>query len=191
MSPACTAHRPLDTETWTPSSYDAVVLAVLKADWKRRHLNERGDPRLILEPDLLNPAHNTTRFGLLHGLDGLLWESVPQDTAWFEVRHVGVHHFGQLRHIHHLKWSVHSASKTNAVLEIAPIRRERMRPSAVPDAWRPVLWGHSRDAPLTILDGNHRLAALAQDLRAYRDLKLVCYVGLSRALAVWHRPDVP
>ena len=179
----------LGDETWTPCSYDAVMLAVLRADWTRRRLNDRGHPRLIAHPDLLDPAQNDARRALLLGLTGSVWPSVPKDTAWFEVRHLGMHHFGALRHIHHLNWSSYSRSKTNEVLEIANLRPERLRSHAVPATWQPVLWGHERAGPFTILDGNRRIAALALAPKPYGDLKLVAYVGLSGAPGVWHRPD--
>ena len=112
---------------------------------------------------------------------------MPPDTAWYVVQHLGACHFWNLRNINHPGWTPHS--DTNELLETARTRPEAMRSGAVPAEWQPILWGHERIGPFTILEGNHRMTALAGAPDRFQTLRMVAYVGLSAELCGWHRAD--
>jgi hypothetical protein len=179
----------LEDEAWAPSSYDAMVLAFLKGEWSRWRLADRGDVKLITEPDLTDPIQNLARRRLLQSIRGVLLAQIPRDTRWFEVKHLSARHFWQLRNIHRSDWSGHS--HTHELLEMARLQPERLRQESNSwGSWRPVLWGHNRTGPFTIIEGNHRLTALA-GARAERqeNIRMVTYVGTSSRPCEWHRPD--
>jgi hypothetical protein len=179
----------LEDEGWTPSSYDAMVLAFLKGEWNRWRLADRGDVRLITEPDLTDDAQNLARRSLLKAVRRLVLQHIPSDTRWFEVRHLSGCHFWQLHNIHRSDWSQHS--DTNELLKIARVRPERLRQeSGSWGSWRPILWAHARVGPFTVLEGNHRLIALAGAGPArQQNVRMVAYVGISSRPCEWHRPD--
>jgi hypothetical protein len=166
-----------------------MVLAFLKSEWDRWNLAERADVRLISEPDLADPIQNRARLVVLKSVRRLLLDRIPPDTRWFEVRHLASRHFWQLRNIHRSDWSRHSA--TNDLLYMARSRPERLRQEA--DAWgcqRPILWGHNRSGPFTIIEGNHRLTAIAgAPLARQENIKMISYVGISARPCEWHRLD--
>ena len=172
-------------EAWAPCTFDAVVLAFLKAEWEKWGLGRFADRELVDRADLADAAHNAARLRLLQ-VRGPLLQHVPADTEWFEVRHLRAHHLWQLRNIHHIDWSEHSSA--NELLETARARPEPLR--GAPEGWEPVLWAHHRHGPFTILEGNHRLTALAGALPQHQDYRMVAYVGLSAQPCEWHRLDV-
>lgn len=179
----------LEDEVWVPCSYDAMVLAFLKGEWSRWRLADRSDVKLITEPDLTDTTQNQTRRRLLQSVRRSLLSQIPQDTGWFEVRHLGARHFWQLRNIHRSDWSRYSA--TNELLKTARTSPERLRQeSASWGSWRPILWGHNRTGPLTIIEGNHRLTALAGAPPVRQEnIRMMAYVGISSRPCEWHRPD--
>jgi len=179
----------LEDEDWTPSSHDAVVLAFLKGEWSRWRLADRGDIRLITEPDLTDATQNLTRRRLLQSVRSVILERIPADTIWFEVRQLNARHFWQLHNIHRSDWSRHT--DTNELLKTAHVRPETLRQeSGSWGSWRPILWGHNRGGPFTIIEGNHRLNALAGAAPARQEnVRMVTYVGISDRPCEWHRPD--
>ena len=174
----------LADEAWARCSFDAVALAFLKAEWTKWRLDRYGDRSLIDQADLTDTAQNTARLRLLQVRDPLL-QHVPPDTEWFEVRHLAARHFWQLRNIHHIDWSAHSS--TNELLEMAVTRPDPLR--GAPGGWEPILWAHGRGGPFTILEGNHRLTALAGALPDHQDYHMVAYAGVSTQPCGWHRLD--
>jgi hypothetical protein len=179
----------LEDEAWTSSSYDAMVLAFLKGEWSRWRLADRGDIRLITEPDLTDATQNLTRRRLLQAVRGVVLQHIPEDTRWYEIRHLSGCHFWMLHHIHRSDWSRYS--DTNELIKTALARPERLRQeSASWGSWRPILWGHNRSGPFTIIEGNHRLTALAGAAPArQQNVRMVTYVGISSRPCEWHRPD--
>jgi hypothetical protein len=176
----------LENEAWTGSSFSAVVLAFLKAEWNKWPLlAEHGDRRLITEPDITDARQNDARLSLLRQVRRRLLDHVPANTQWFEVRHLEVRHFWALRNIHQFEWSRFSG--TNELLDMVRVRPEPLR--GAPDGWQPILWAHEHIGPFTILEGNHRLAALANAPAQHQSIRLAAYVGLSPSPCGWHRPD--
>jgi hypothetical protein len=60
----------------------------------------------------------------------------------------------------------------------------------LPNAWpgRIILWGHSKEGPFTIMEGNHRMIAYA-GAKSRPPLDIDVYAGISPSLCFWHRPD--
>ncbi|MGK7912612.1 MAG: hypothetical protein AB4050_14225 [Synechococcus sp.] len=90
-----------------------------------------------------------------------------------------------LRAIHHVNWS--SPNDANELTSVA--RRKQIPLMLSPSAWAPpILWGHTQSGPFTIIEGNHRLTALAGSSTPNNFAISVC-VGLSRAPCWLHQPD--
>jgi hypothetical protein len=112
-------------------------------------------------------------------------ERVPRDTAWYEVRYLEREHLGQLLVIGRCGWD--DGADRNELLAVA--KRRRLVLETPPDKWSaPILWGHRRTGPLTILEGNNRFVAYAATT-APPALWIPVYVGLSENRCVWHLPD--
>jgi hypothetical protein len=55
-----------------------------------------------------------------------------------------------------------------------------------PSNWgTPILWGHDRKGPFTIIEGNHRLVAYASQANK-SGLSVPVFVGLSKTPCFWH-----
>jgi|ERR1700733_10966592 hypothetical protein len=182
------ARPELATEAWAPCSTQQMVLAFLQAEWdKWPQLYHLGDRRLITPPEanLGDVVQNSLRASLLWQVRGFLFKHVPSNTEWHEVRYLRGEHFWQLLNIHHTDWSQHA---TNRLEEVALVRVEPLR--GVPDLWPPpILFGHDQGGSFTILEGNHRLSALAGAAAERQNWRSIALVGLSAHRCGWHRPD--
>jgi hypothetical protein len=179
----------LAAEAWTPCSKHQMVLAFLQAEWEKYpQLHQLGDRRLITQghADLGDFVQNSLRASLLWQVRGFLFQHVPHDIEWHEVSHLRCEHFWQLLNVHHFDWSRYAA--TNRLEEVAQVRGEPLR--GAPDEWPPpILFGHDRDGPFTILEGNHRLSALASAPAERQNWRTIALVGLTPRRCGWHRPD--
>jgi hypothetical protein len=82
-------------------------------------------------------------------------------------------HYRELRSINHMSWI--SPSDENELEKVAlPATEDCWEPK---DEWSPILWGHDRTGPLTIVEGNHRMTALARSENP-DGVALVAFVGL-------------
>jgi hypothetical protein len=174
----------LADENWTACTTHHVVLAFLGAEWdKWPHL--RGhDRRLVTAADLSSDRQNNQRTKLLCSVRDPLLRDIPSDTDWFEVRHLRGEHLNQLRAINFPPWNL--GDDENELEKVAARLCEPMR--GPPVGWQPILWGHDRSEPLTILEGNHRMTALVGS-REREKCALTAYVGLSPSRCRWHRAD--
>ena len=176
----------LAKQRWQKVSVHHMHLAFLSAEFGRINGTTPGDAKLIAEPDLDDAAQNERRLHLLCTRRGRLLQQVPKDTEWYEVRYLERRHLHQLRAINHRHWRS-AADDGNELLKVA--KRMRVRLLLPPPEWAPpILWGHTRKGPLTILEGNTRLVAYAAIHRQLR-LRVRVYVGLSAEPCCWHVPD--
>lgn len=187
----CMTHKAsLADANWSPCSAHAVVLAFLRAEWDKPlpgafPLRMIGDRGIIDKADLEDATENNIRSSLLWSIRAGLLQGVPTDTRWFDVRHLREQHFHQVRAINYRDWT--SPADCNELENVAARKRLELE-KPVTDWQPPIMWGHDRKGPITILEGNHRLAALASS--AQRDsCALPVYVGLSANLCRWHLPD--
>lgn len=177
-------------ETWEPCSVHAVVLAFLQAEWDKPLLGAfplrmLGDRRIIDDADIENAVQNNLRTSLLWLRRAALLQWIPTDTQWFEVRFLRAQHFHQIRAINCPEWR--SPEDSNELLKVAIRKPDTLRSSV--SAWQPpIFWGHDQDGPFTVLEGNHRMAALAGSEQR-SGCALTVYVGLSAELCRWHLPD--
>ena len=118
---------------------------------------------------------------------GALLGRVPGDTQWFDLKFLREEHFGHLRAIN---FSDRNSPEDMNELEKVALRRREPLLTPVAGWERPIPWGHERSGPLTIIEGDHRLSALAGTVVARRSCAIPVLVGLSPSLCHWHLPDV-
>ena len=100
----------------------------------------------------------------------------PPDTVWYEVENLTDAELSQLCVVGRCGWD-DAAHDQNELLQVAWRRPEPL--TALPSRWGPVvLWGHSKDGPFTIVEGNHRLVAYVGTERAGLDIPVL--VGISQ-----------
>jgi hypothetical protein len=176
----------LALEQWNETTTDRVVLAFLAAEWEKFPSEIRMKlAHLVSASSLTDLGQNESRRYLLNCRRGLLLNEVPTDTTWFEVKHLRPMHLSQLHAINDPGWT--SPNDFNELLKVAQRKAEPL--TSPPSTWRQtILWGHTKAGPFTILEGNHRLVALAAAKPAM-DFKLEVYIGLASGGCIWHLPD--
>jgi hypothetical protein len=179
-------------EDWAPSSLHAVYAAFLASE--RRHYSELGEDlvALIDHPNLDSPAENFFRIRLLYARRAPVLGEIPPDTVWHSVRSVRLaDHLDELRVMRVSDW-IHSDLAPADDRRLARIAAWRQKPlTDRPETWHPpVLWGHSKDGPFTIIEGNNRLTALASQ-EPESTFPIPAFVGLSALPCVWHEGDPP
>lgn len=175
-------------EAWHPVSNAEACLAFLRAEWdKEAGRTAWYDRALIDHPDLTLPAENAMRRLILGSWRERLLDRIPADTEWYRVHYLREVHLGEVYVIGSDDWR--DPGDHNELLQVAKRRGEPM--NLPPTDWHPpLLWGHTRQGPFTILEGNNRLVNYASTT-SRPALEIVCFIGLSPSTCVWHEPDRP
>lgn len=179
---------------WTRISIHRVVLAWLRAERNTnvaRQLSavpalvwSPGLAHLLDDPDFNSPDENRARLRLLYMIRSLFLVEIPPDTAWYEVRNLTDDELGELRAVNYGDWT--DPTEQNRLDRIAA--RKQLSLQVQPQNWDPpILWGHHRNGPFAILEGNNRLTAYAGSGR--RDLDIPVFIGLSPMACIWHISD--
>jgi hypothetical protein len=160
-------------------------LAFFQAEFANLPGTKSGDEELAERPDIASAAQNERRRKLLYEWRGRMLFHVPASTTWYEVRYLREGHLHQLRAIDFPEWN--SDKDHNELLKVA--KRKPIILTHEPHRWpAPILWGHDRKGPFTILEGNNRLTAYAA-LNPRPPLEIAACVGLSADPSRWHMPD--
>ncbi len=183
----------LSDEEWLPVSGQSMHLMWLRGEREKPEVQRelaRLDPSragsLFERPDLRSPEENRLRMEILYGFRGTILNEVPGSTTWHEVRYLRHGHLASLRVIYSLEWC--SPTDRNELHKVAMRRSRRLLTD--PGKWAsPILWGHARQGPFTILEGNNRLVAYVTSRR--EDLTVPAIIGLSPSSCTWHPDDHP
>ncbi|HEY6337578.1 MAG TPA: oligosaccharide flippase family protein [Candidatus Sulfotelmatobacter sp.] len=164
-----------------------------------RHLVDQGD--------LENPRENFIRRALLFLRRGRLWRELPAGTEWWEVE-LTHHDLERLQSFPRNEWRRFAGGGfylTEMVgrieAEMARGRQSRflkklgeiaidLRGSQVPDGI--LLIGMDEYQPLTIIEGNHRIAAamLTMPESAHRRFRFYCGLSPNMNTCCWHKTDL-
>jgi hypothetical protein len=143
-----------------------------------------GLTNLLDQADLNDPEQNRARLRLLYVIRNIYVLEIPPDTEWYEVASLTDADLAELHAVNHQTWT--DANDRNELQSVA--MRKRLAMSSDPSTWDPpILWGHDRSGPFTILEGNNRLTAYAGSGRT--GLSIPVLVGLSAMKCVWHILD--
>jgi hypothetical protein len=173
---------------WNRVSVHEVVAEFLRGErFKFEQSLPSSEIALIDSPNISDPRENHARLRYLYCFRGHLIGEIPPDTRWYEVRNLTGEELSELHVIARCGWD--DSRDRNELLRVA-----LRRPSALttkPTSWaRPILWGHEKGGPFTILEGNNRLVAYA--LQGQRSaLMIPALVGLSPTPCCFHIFDPP
>lgn len=177
---------------WKPVSYRVVVLEWLRAERKKvpvallMHLRTAQEDfaRLLDNPDLCSAGENRLRLRFLYGIRSMYVLEIPPDTKWYEVRNFRHEHTKVLYAVNNRAWN--DPEDRNELYKVAA--RKRLAIKKQTSLWeRPILWGHDRNGPFTIIEGNHRLSAYV--FSGQTDLNISVLVGISPLKCHHHAPD--
>ncbi len=181
--------KSLATQNWKEVTINHVIHAFLQGEFddciKCFGPLASGNRALIDNPDFTNESQNSKRTMLISFRAPLLLR-IPCSTTWYKVCSLEEFHLDELLVIGRCGWD--DNNDRNEILNVA--RRKKLMINSYPSEWStPILWGHAKEGPFTIIDGNHRLVAYAY-LNQRPKISIPVYVGLSDDLCVWHLPDL-
>jgi hypothetical protein len=192
-----------------PLSEQVVIAEFLRSEFHHPEFEEyrREFARLVEAPDLQSDRENALRRALLFLRRGAMWRELPDDTQWFEVT-LTREELTRVRFFPRAQWR-RVAEGSFYITDVLTCLRQKGQESPDDEFFRklrrisnPVqeglvsrtvlLIGVDAHSPLTILDGNHRMAAamLAQPPAAVETFRFIC--GLSPAMThcCWYRTNV-
>jgi O-antigen/teichoic acid export membrane protein len=162
---------------------------------------------LVTQPNLESDRENALRRALLFLRRGAMWRELPDDTEWFKVE-LTRNDLDRIRFFPRAQWRRVAEGSFYLTDMVDSLRLEwqkspeheffrklnRMTTSVQEGSVSPtvLLIGVDAQSPLTILDGNHRMAAamLAQPPADLDTFQFIC--GLSPAMThcCWYRTNV-
>lgn len=185
-----------------------VILSFLQSEFHHPEFAEYQEFRhLIDQPDLASDRENSIRRALLFLRRGAMWRELPEDTRWFQVTFTA-EDLERVRFFPRAQWR-RVAQGSFYLTDMVESLRSQWQESSEDEFFRKLrrlsnsvqqnllnptvlLIGVDDQSPLTILDGNHRIAAamLAQPPAALESFQFIC--GLSPAMThcCWYRTNV-
>ena len=163
--------------------------------------------RLVNHPDLNSHRENAVRRALLFLRRGAMWRELPDGTQWFEVK-LTRSDLARIRFFPRAQWR-RMAEGSYYVTDMVESLRVKWQESPEDEFFRKLdritasvqnsfehptvlLIGIDDRSPLTILDGNHRMAAavLAQPPADLDRLKFICGLSPAMTRCCWYRTNV-
>jgi hypothetical protein len=185
---------------WVPISVHEMVATFLQAERDKLTIerycradnikSRKQDMVLINRPNLGNAIENHRRLRLLNMIRAPLLAEIPIDTQWYKVSNLEDKDLADLHVIARCGWDDKKQRDNNELLHVA--RRRIAQKLQMPTVkWSaPILWGHVKKGPFTIIEGNNRLTsyAAAPDLPP---LNIPVIIGLSKTPFYFHIFDQP
>jgi len=192
-----------------PLSEEEVISEFLKNEFHHPEFNEYRDKfeEPVERPNLSSPAENSLRRALLFLRRGAMWRELPADTRWYEVEltprdleRVRVFPRAQWRQI--AQGSFYLTDIVDRIRDQAQDRRDdeffskiRLLGRLVTDELaKPtiLLIGLDECGPLTILDGNHRVAAamLTAPGAVTQRFRFICGFSPSMTKCCWYQTNM-
>jgi O-antigen/teichoic acid export membrane protein len=182
-----------------------VVAEFLKSEFHHAEFDEYRHQfdYLVQHPDLNNPRDNEARRALLFLRRGAMWRELPIDTQWFEVE-LATEDLERIRFFPRAQWrrmangSFYLADVVNRIR----VKLEATAQGEFFDKLRLLSYSMQDDminrtvlligvdtlSPLTILDGNHRIAAamLGQPLTVRSRFRFICGLSPQMKRCCWY-----
>lgn len=190
-------------------SENEVLSEFLKSEFYERQFERYREKlaQIVYHPDLSNARDNKLRRALLFRRRGKMWRELPDDTEWWEValtlddlenirvfprsqwRRVARGSFSLMEVVSRLRKLLDSGSDNPFYLKIRDLSRNLPRtdtPSSI------LLIGIDKYHPLTIIEGNHRLAAamLVSPDFALARFRFICGFSPSMQQCCWYQTDL-
>lgn len=191
-----------------PLSEDEVIADFLASEFHHSEFAEYREvfKSVVYKPNFDDPRENSLRRSLLFLRRGAMWRELPSDTRWFEVemttgdidniqvfpraqwRRVAHGSFGLAETVERIRTGPRSPLDRDffsKLHSLSPLVRRNMVSRAV------LLIGTDKDAPLTILDGNHRIttAMLIDPSAALKQFRLICGFSERMTQCCWYKTN--
>lgn len=174
----------------------------------RRYRQTFGD--LVYQPDLSDERENALRRALLFQRRGRLWRELPPDTEWWEVEFTpedlrrmrvfarnqwlryGAPGFLLLDTVEKVRARIRSQSRDPFILKLRSLSMEMEKRDGEMQHRSVVLITINDFAPLTILEGNHRMtaAALVRPDTLHQRFRYFCGFSPHMSDCCWYRTDI-
>ncbi len=189
---------------------DAEVIAeFLRSEFHHPEFDDyrREFEHLVSRPDLGSSRENAMRQALLFLRRGAMWRELPANTKWFEVE-LTPDDLARIRFFPRAQWRRLAQGSFFLTDMVERIRTKLEQPSSdrflgklrllsysvQEDLINPtvLLIGVDRNSPLTILDGNHRMAAalVSQPFRALDRFRFICGFSPEMTRCCWYYTNV-
>lgn len=188
---------------------EEVIAEFLKAEFYQPEfdLYRERYSAVVYHPDLSNDRENAARRALLFRRRGRLWRELPKDTEWWEVelqdsdltrirafprkqwRSFASGNFYLSEMIGRIRAKVQSDDQGQFPTKMRSVVSE-LRQDLVPNSV--LLIGVDDESPLTIVEGNHRMAAAMLDAPETVCRRFRFYCGLSPHMTqcCWYQTDL-
>jgi hypothetical protein len=162
---------------------------------------------IVLDPDLANESQNAIRRALLYRRRGHMWRELPKDTLWYEAQ-IDAEDLKRIRVFPRAHWRKISngsfllseivkrirdsaIGKGDPAFSKIQLLRYRLQRDSVNSAV--LLIGVDEEQPLTILEGNHRLAAAMLVSPRLVQTGFRILIGLSPRMyeSCWYDTNIP
>ena len=162
---------------------------------------------IVLDPDLADEAQNTVRRALLYRRRGHMWRELPKDMLWHEAA-IDADDLRRIRVFPRAHWRKISdgsfllseivkrirdsaIAKTDPAFSKIQLLRYRLQRDSVNSAV--LLIGVDEEQPLTILEGNHRLAAamLISPHLVHTGFRVICGLSPRMYESCWYDTNIP
>jgi O-antigen/teichoic acid export membrane protein len=162
---------------------------------------------LVFDADIDDPRENAVRKALLFRRRGRLWRELPRNTQWWEIelepsdlarvrafprkqwRKFAHGDFYLVRMIERIRLKVDSEDRSWFSEKMRSVAAD-LRGNGVPNSV--LLIGVDQCSPLTIIEGNHRMAAamLVSPAEVCRQFRFYCGLSPDMTNCCWYRTDL-
>ena len=189
-------------------SEDEVIAEFLKSDFDGAEFLEYHATlrNVVIQPNFTDPQENAKRRALLFLRHLSLWKEIPEGTEWYEVK-VGETDLSQIRVFPRAQWrqlakgdfsitavagSIHARQHmvdAKFLLKIDEIGKQLQKKD--PGFSAVILIGLNNKEPMTVLDGNHRLAAaVLGSPSSLTKLRFLCGLSPRMAECCWYNTNL-
>jgi O-antigen/teichoic acid export membrane protein len=192
-----------------PVAEEEVIAEFIKAEFYQPEFDpyrEKYGP-VVYHPDLNNARENAARRALLFRRRGRMWRELPRDTVWWEVelaegtlsrirafprkqwRRFANGTFYLTDMIERIRENIQSPETSQFTVKMRAVV-EDLSENAVPDSV--LLIGVDERSPLTIIEGNHRMAAamMLSPGEVHRRFRFYCGLSPTMTQCCWYRTDL-
>jgi O-antigen/teichoic acid export membrane protein len=190
-------------------SEEEVIAEFLRSEFHHPEFDEYRHEfdHLVRHPDLANRRENAVRQALLFLRRGAMWRELPENTKWYEVE-LSPEDLARVRFFPRANWRRFANGSfflTDVMERIRPrmempfrnafLCKLRLLSSSVQENLANptiLLIGIDRRSPLTILDGNHRMAAamLCPSDAVLERLRFICGFSPDMTRCCWYSTNV-
>jgi len=187
---------------------EEVIAEFLKGEFYHHEFDPfRDEYRSLVQQPVFAMRENEMRRALLYRRRGKLWRELPNDTEWWEIalapgelnrirafprddwRRFAKDGFFLVHMIGHLRQALASSADDRLIRKLRDVQAD-VRAHRVPNSV--LLIGQNDVSPMTVIEGNHRLAAamLLDERAAAQRFRVYCGFSQKMTTCCWYRTDL-